>query len=233
MAESRKAWSNEPAQWQSSLSSLVAVLAREKRFEEAAQVFNEALRLPASPNLLINGSFEFGTFADAKGSIGRLLFPRAYNITGWTVVGPPGFDLGWMDPQNPGGLRAADGTHFLDLTGAHDSTPYTGVSQTIRTVVGRSYDLSFALGSDANYDRSILPSVAVEITGNPTRLFTVSDVGTNRWQVFNSSFTASNTDTTLTFTGANADNIGYIGLDNVIVTATTNSASGLEEPNAP
>jgi hypothetical protein len=49
----------------------------------------------------------------------------------------------------------------------------------------------------------------------------VSDVGSNRWETFEFTFTASATNTTLTFAGANSERTAYIGLDNVVVTAAS------------
>jgi hypothetical protein len=97
--------------------------------------------------------------------------------------------------------------------------PYPGVSQTLPTTIGRTYSLSFEIGSDAAWDHSILPSVEVTITGNPTTVHTVRAIGFNRWQMFELNFTATATKTTLTFTGGNTNNLAYIGLDNVVVRA--------------
>ena len=191
---------NTPVGRERNLQDLAALLVHEKRFEEALQLLRTLPARPGPPNLLLNGSFEFGLSPAAD----RLsLLPGAQDILGWTIVGPPGLDLQWLGPLNHSWLSAADGGSFLDLTGLHDAAPYPGVSQSIATVIGESYRVSFAIGSEAMYDRSTRPSVAVEVTGQPPRTCTVSAVGTNRWQTFEFTFTASQTNTTLTFTGAN------------------------------
>jgi hypothetical protein len=123
-------------------------------------------------------------------------------------------------------LTAAQGSDFLDLTGSYDSPPYGAVFQTITTSIGQQYQVSFELGSDAYWDAYYgggtftAPVVAVSLNGvvafSATNNF--PDLS-NYWQTWSFYFTATATNTTLMFTGANSSRIAYIGLDNVIVTA--------------
>ena len=108
-----------------------------------------------SSNLLVNGSFELGSFVNGHGGDNFMqLYPGATNILGWTVTGTAGYDLGWGGPNDDLGLAATDGGYFLDLTGYHDSPPYDGVSQTVPTIIGRTYNVSFEIGYSPGYDPS-------------------------------------------------------------------------------
>jgi hypothetical protein len=99
--------------------------------------------VPAQANLISNGSFELGTFVDdGNGTDSFNAGPTT--ITGWTAVGR---QVSWIRSPNPWGLSAQDGTHFLDLTGYATGAPFGGVTQTIATIAGQQYDLSFYLGS--------------------------------------------------------------------------------------
>ena len=217
LVNSRTRWPNEPNRWQSGLSSLIAVLQREGKYAEAALNYQDALKPAGPPNLLLNGSFEFGNFKDTSGERSMSLLPGSPRITGWVVTGASGLDLEWVGATKRQGLSGAEGNRFIDLSGFHDSAPYDGISQTIPTSVGRQYKLSFAVGSDVRWDGAVRPGVIVEITGVPPKSYTVSDIGSNRWENFEFTFAASATNTTLTFSGATTNSIQYIGLDNVSV----------------
>jgi len=169
----------------------------------------------AQSSLLVNGSFEQGRFT---GGSNTQLLPGSTNITGWTVVGAPNLDIGWINPANGYGLSGSDGGYFLDLSGVHDSKPYGGISQTFPTVVGQPYDVSFDVGSATRYDGSTPPAVSVSVDDLKVGVFTVGTVQANGWQRFRFSFTAVSSATTLAFYGANTNNLAYIGLDNVIAT---------------
>src|SRR6266404_7787924 len=103
----------------------------------------------AGPNLLTNGSFENTTNFVNQGNdtmdlpVGSTLMP------GWTVAGS--HYLSWIGPTNPFGVTASDGSYFLDLTGYIFGAPFSGVSQTIATSPGSTYQLSFDLGSSSSW----------------------------------------------------------------------------------
>jgi sugar lactone lactonase YvrE len=176
-----------------------------------------------STNLLVNGSFELGSFVNQEGaSVAMLLYPGATNILGWTVTGTTGYSLGWLGPNGNLGLSAADGNYFLDLTGYHDAVPYNGVSQTVATTIGQRYSVSFEIGSSANYDGSP-PAISVAVTGQPTLTNTSVVSGINMWKTFEFSFTATAASTVLTFTGVTPQNVAYIGLDHVVMWASAAS----------
>src|SRR5580700_167674 len=103
------------------------------------------LILPMHAALLVNGSFEEATNGATLGY--DQLFPGSTNIPGWTTTNA---ELTWDGPElgvSPP-LSAAQGNDFLDLTGIHDAPPYGAVFQTLTTVIGLQYQVSFEVGSD-------------------------------------------------------------------------------------
>ena len=176
----------------------------------------------AHANLLANGSFENGTFSppmDDTVSLGA----GSTTITGWTVTGD---SLAWIGGGNPFGLSATDGSKFLDLTDYFTGPPFGGVTQTVATITGASYALSFDLGSSDPYGR---PNAITASAGATAGLFTVpvTSTGVNRWDRFTLSFTAGAGSTTaITLQGTVGQN--YIGLDNVDLVAT----SAVPEPQS-
>jgi hypothetical protein len=180
------------------------------------------LILPMHAALLVNGGFEEATNGATLGY--DQLFPGSTNIPGWTTTNA---ELTWDGPElgvSPP-LSAAQGNDFLDLTGIHDAPPYGAVFQTLTTVIGLQYQVSFEVGSDKYYDgyytsgTFVAPSVAVSLNGSVVFSATNNFPSfTNYWQTWSFSFTASATETILMFTGTTASRVAYIGLDNVIVT---------------
>jgi len=178
---------------------------------------------PLHAGILMNGSFEAATNAATLDYIS--LSPGSTNIPAWTTTNA---ELTWdggalsISPR----LTAAQGYDFLDLTGTHDAPPYGAVFQTMTTLIGQQYQVSFELGSDKYWDAYYggtftAPVVAVSLNGvvvfSATNNFPAL---TNYWQTWSFNFTAGATSTTLRFTGSNATPVAYIGLDNVMVTGS-------------
>ena len=141
-------------------------------------------------------------------------------MTDWEVITN---SLAWIGTPNPFSLTASDGKYFLDLTDYFGTSPFGGVEQTINTVVGQSYVLSFALGSDARYG---LPGLPVEIratAGGTSQVFTSSLTGNDQWQTVSLAFTAAAAATTISLEGVTG--LYYIGLDDVSVEAVPEPAS--------
>jgi hypothetical protein len=166
----------------------------------------------AQANLLINGSFEDGSFVDLGGYM-RLPIGST-DMTGWTVISTGTNDLAWITTPNPFGVSPYDGIKFLDLTGNDDISPFGGVQQTINLASGQ-YTLSFALGSSSGL------GVPVEITataGAKTQDFiSTNTTSADAWEVFSMDFSASGL-TSISLVGKTG--LYYIGLDDVKVTAT-------------
>jgi hypothetical protein len=167
---------------------------------------------------VINGSFENVTNfvatttppASATDDTMRLL-AGSTAMPGWTVVNS---GLAWIGPSNTFGLTASNGSYFLDLTDYTDTSPFGGVSQSIATVSGTKYLLSFDLGSSTTFGT---PSAITAQAGSTSGLFTSTLLGSNNWETETLLFTATGPFTVISLTGASGDK--YIGLDNVNVTA--------------
>jgi hypothetical protein len=179
----------------------------------------------AQANLLTNGSFELGTFA-GNGSNGESLVAGSTAITGWTTFG---HEIAWIQDPNGYGLAADDGNAFLDLTGLSDQQPFGGIGQTIGTVTGATYTVTFALGG-SNYYNPGVASVDVGVGDNLTHNFVNSDRSSaSTWAQESFTFVAAGTSTDVSFTGDVANE--YIGLDNASVVCTSGCvASGAPEP---
>jgi hypothetical protein len=189
--------------------------------------------------LLVNGSFEAATNAAMLDYIS--LSSGSTNIPGWITTNA---ELTWDGPLlgtslSPT-LTAAQGSDFLDLTGTHDTPPYGAVFQTMTTTIGQQYQVSFELGSDTYWDTYYgggtftTPVVAVSLNGVVAFSATNNFPNlSNYWQTWSFYFTATATNTTLMFTGANTSSVAYIGLDNVSVTGRGPSlVIVLTEPNS-
>jgi hypothetical protein len=169
----------------------------------------------ANANLLVNGSFESGSFSD-QGNDTMSLFVGSTAITGWTVIGTTvGASLAWIGPTSPWNLSAEDGNYFLDLTDYTPFGPYGGVSQTFATTAGHKYEVTFWLGSSPQWG---LQDGLTVSAGGTSKTFTSTNSGTqvNLWQAETFDFAANGSSTTVSLLGASGDN--YIGVDNVVAT---------------
>jgi len=156
---------------------------------------------------LVNGSFE-----DPLVNVGsfKTLSTGSTQINGWTVDG----SVDWIGSY----WTHADGNRSLDMTGSSIGS----ISQDITgLVIGRQYDLSFALaGNPAGGTKIKTLTVAV---GGAAADFDFDTTGKTRtamgWVMETFSFTANKSTETLTFTSKNT---GFWGpaLDNVSVSQT-------------
>ena len=111
-------------------------------------------------NLVSNGSFEGGTFVG--GSFGYVLAQQvlpadATTLPGWTTGSA---ELAWFR-SGQANLVVLDGNKALDLTGFNDSAGiYASVSQTIATIIGATYHVSF-LGGNYLYNGNVANSVGI------------------------------------------------------------------------
>ena len=113
-------------------------------------------------------------------------------MPGWTVAGSEA--LAWIGPANPFSLTASAGNYFLDLTGYNSGGPFSGVTQSITTVPGSTYQLSVDLGSSSIYG---LPSAIVASAAAAAQTFTSTQTGTDNWESETLSFTATGATTTI------------------------------------
>lgn len=165
----------------------------------------------AQANLLQNGSFETGSWTNTgSGWMNVALGSTA--ITGWSLVDN---NVAWSAPGNTDGIVAFDGSHSLDLTGMGNINPNGGVTQTIATMIGQSYTLSFFLDAVVAYGT---PASVLVQAGGASQTF---DKFTNGWQEYSLDFVAAGSNTSITLSGVRSPNTYYIGLDNVAVAAAS------------
>jgi hypothetical protein len=177
-------------------------------------------------NLLTNGSFEDTTHFTDQGNDTHEVFPGdSTTMPGWTVFHE---DISWIGPTNPFGVSATDGGYFLDLSGYHNGDPTGGVQQTLATVAGATYVLTFDLNSSTFY--GIQDGVHVTAGGaSADFLSTNNGFQTSLWESETMSFVATGSSTTISFLGNAGQN--DVGLDNVVLTGGP-AAGGAPEPAA-
>ncbi len=180
---------------------------------------------PASPvqeDLIVNGSFELPCAALFKAdSFGVVsLAPGDAAIPGWTITTA---ETIWSINGNNFGPKTPFGSFFVDLTGYHDTAPYGGVAQTIPTLAGESYQLSFALGTHESVGTYRGPLTLLASVAGTSQAFTFTPSGSgSQWQKFTMNFTAASAATPISLTGFSAAGGAYFGLDEVsVVRAST------------
>jgi Protein of unknown function (DUF642)/PEP-CTERM motif len=178
-------------------------------------------------NLLTDGSFE----TPAVPSGGFMNFGTAATLDGWTVVGPQVSIVSGSFTQNGISFLAEDGTQWLDLTG-DGSNRSEGVQQSVATVPGQTYTLSFWVGNVNNVGGifGTTSSVDLLLNGAPDGTFTNSCTtctAAQAWEQFTTSFVASGTTTLLTFLNEDGPTDNSNGLDNVVLTG---KAAAVPEP---
>ncbi len=167
-------------------------------------------------NLIKDGGFE----APLVPVGGFTLFEAGTVFGSWTVVGVPG-DVAIVSTafvQNGIAFKGKAGQQWLDMTGLL-SDRATGVAQTVKTVPGQSYVLTFSVGNvvDPNNVFGSESSVDVQIDGVPLTRATYSGGVNNeqRWRRFSTSFVATAKRTTIAFINADPLNDNSNGLDAV------------------
>ena len=161
---------------------------------------------PAPVNLVSNGSFESGSAGFHTGG--------STGITDWTVTGHS-VDYGAL-------WEAVDGSRSIDLNGSAPG----GVEQTIETVAGATYQVTFGLAGN-RHDAPDEKLMHVEVDGVNAGGFSFTTTGgggsSMSWSTQTFTFTADDDSTTLGFI---SDEAGFLpgdirdgaALDNVVVT---------------
>jgi hypothetical protein len=153
----------------------------------------------AGSNLIDNGSFEANAQAAGSWSI-------AANLTDW-IGGANGIEL-----RNDVAGTAFDGSNFVEL----DTTANSSMSQSFATVVGRTYELSFAYAARPDNKGAASNGISWSAGDHSNIVF-----GTNTdtaWTVVNTSFVATSTKTTLSFAAVGISDSYGTSLDDVSVT---------------
>lgn len=172
----------------------------------------------AAANLLVNGSFEAP--AITPGSF--LNFGAGSPlITGWTVVGVDSAVVSGSFVQNGITFNAAAGSQWLDLAGVTSNSMLSGVTQTVATVAGASYALSFYVGGTSDNSIFFPATIDLSIDGSARTGFANAAAPRNSvdWQLFTVDFVAATPTTALTFYNGSGPGNFFSGLDDVSLTA--------------
>ncbi len=169
---------------------------------------------------LLNGGFE--TPSAPVGGFTSLGGGQA--LGGWTVVGSAVLLLhtNYAEPGNGiSAFTAQAGMNSLDLTGVGNNGFTSGVQQTVQTINGQAYTLSFFVGraSSASPIYSTPTTVDLSINGGPRVGYTNATVtsGTINWKQFTTTFVATGTSTTVTFYNGTPAPSSEAGLDSVVL----------------
>ena len=171
--------------------------------------------------LITNGDFETTSVPVPAGSF-NLYVPGQTGLTGWTIVGNAGTDVGVVSgTYTSAGILfpAGSGANWLDLTGLVSNTT-EGVAQTIATNIGDSYTLTFSVGNVNSPGTGYGVTSTVDVSANGMSLGAFTNTcttcnTTQAWQLFTATFTAVSSSTTLQFLNADPRNDNTNGLDNV------------------
>lgn len=191
-----------------------------------------ATSFSATPVLgqIVNGGFE--TPATPAGTF-TLYNAGSTLLNGWSVVGGQVATVSTTFTQNGISFPAQSGSAWLDLTG-FNANHVEGVQQTLATVPGTTYTVTFWVGNVVNPGGIFGTTSTVNMTVNGSPVFTAMNSGgsgtaTQFWQQFTASFTATGTSTTLGFLNGDPANDNTNGLDNISVAA--GGGSTVPEPS--
>lgn len=184
----------------------------------AALVLVGVATSPASAalNLISNGSFEFGT--NDAGNPGFSTIPASSaTINDWLVGG----SVDWIN----GYWQAQDGTHSIDLNG----TSIGSIQQTIATVAGQTYTLSFYVSANPDNvsnpgsdERTFSVSAGETTTGFGYTIFVPTNSRSSmNWDFRTFNFVATGESTVISFASTIPEGNCCYGpaLDNVAVSA--------------
>lgn len=181
----------------------------------AAALLGLACLSAQATNLIKNSSFE-KPLVEHDGYTFFTLHSHA--IRGWTVVGAPG------DVAIYSGIYFQDNLTFVPKRGeqwlnlAGTSHTATGVSQSVATIPGTSYTLTFYVGNvvDVGGFYGTNSTVNVLVDGQPL-MTAVNTGGAGKtqqvWQQFTSTIVATTTKTTISFMNGDTSTDGSCGLD--------------------
>jgi hypothetical protein len=157
---------------------------------------------PANAGSITNGSFENTTNFVGDGNDTMSLASGSTVMPGWTVVNN---SVAWIGPTNPFLLSASNGSYFLDLQGYSDSGTFGGVTQSISTVTGANYTLTFDLGGATQWG---VPASINACAGATCQLDSITAITTNQWDPETLNFTATGGSTLISLIGN--DGFAYI-----------------------
>jgi uncharacterized protein (TIGR03437 family) len=183
--------------------------------------------LPLPVNLIVNGDFE-----TPVAGVGKLIDYQSGStaLTGWNVIGTAPDTVDQIDAAFVVGrvfIFPESGSQWLDLTGSNVSTGTRGITQTVPTISGASYILTFWVGNvdDPGGIFGVTSTVGLKINGTSAGSFTSSSTSViMTWQQFTVTFTATGSSTVIEFDNLDPSTDSSNGLDNVILQQMGGSA---------
>ncbi len=140
----------------------------------------------------------------------------------WTVLGN---DVLLIQTQygEPGNgiasFNAEEGSNSLDITGSGNTGSTDGVTQSVATTIGTTYQLSFYVGraEGTNSYYAAPATIDLSIDGGSSVAYTNSNItaGHVNWEQFTTTFVATGTSTSITFRNGTPSPTAFAGLDNV------------------
>jgi hypothetical protein len=208
------------------------------------QLMVERLEDRCLPSGILNGGFEEPVL---PGGAAQLFSPGAM-IGAWTVVGDAGTNVyllqtTYSEPwNNVSQFNAQEGLNSVDLSGDGNKGPSAGVEQTVPTIAGHQYTLSFFVGraTPNGGPAGVYAAPATDdlsIDGGPRISFTNSDIteGMINWKQFSYTFTANGDSTAIAFFNGTPLGTNEAGLDNVTLVdeglATTTTVTSSANPS--
>ncbi len=164
-------------------------------------------------NLILNGSFEANNLPKNSWTV-----MNSSKVSGWQGSN---IEL-WHQLYN---VQAADGLIHAELNADGGNSGAWSIFQPFATVSGTRYDLSFAYRARASENEAFRVTVA-----DLNQI--LDDHKTNSWSLFNTSFVATDSTTTLRFTSLNNGTVGNF-LDDVKVLASPVLQAVPESPMLP
>jgi choice-of-anchor C domain-containing protein len=159
-------------------------------------------------NLVVNGDFESNVVASGGGF--DTFSAISQGLTGWKI------ELRSVDLVGSY-WTAAGGNNSLDLNGTGKSV----ISQTLNTVAGQLYNLSFDLAGNPDGGPAV-KLLSTNIAGSSPSLYSFDTAGKTKsnmgWTNYSTTFYAVSNQTTLTFASMVSGAYGA-ALDNISVTA--------------
>lgn len=192
-------------------------------------------------NLIVDGDFE-----TINPVVGAKEYYEREQMGAWTILGYQGGEGGAGRSnvvligekyltEAPLSFKSASngGIYSLDLTGAGNTGPQTGISQKVATVAGQAYSISFLLGNMAgneqgstggyspyyNYPSSIDLYINGMKVASPTVTNANAVANSITWQSFSYNFNATGAETEIKFLNATEGGDNFAGLDNVSMVA--------------
>lgn len=182
--------------------------------------------------MIVNGSFELGSFVQNYTTNAGFVSPGESRLTGWHINSAP---IAWKQTGNIWGLNASTGNRFIDLNGQGNLGT---ISQSVNFSSNGAYLLTFDLGSDNRWDPNFTLGVFFNnqlVNSFNNRTSNAYDVNPNdgAWTAHRYSFTAdiSTIDISFKVIGTSGQNY-YVGLDNIQLTQTDTFEDISEPPIA-